>query len=124
MFRVIIAFFVSLCLVGCTSMKAVDVPSSGAAPQFSVGDTIRISTKEGASYKLKVTELSGNTVSGTDESGKRIKVAFDQIAAVQIEKRNVAKTAGAGIGAGLLIAAVLFVVGIIAFGKAIKSSGD
>lgn len=124
MFRAVIAFFVSLCLVGCTSMKAVEVPSSGAAPQFSVGDTIRVSTKAGAFHRFKVTDVSGNAVGGSDEAGRPVKVAFDQITSVQVEKRSAAKTAGAGVAAGVLILAVLFVVGIIAFGKAMKSSDD
>lgn len=124
MFRALVALLISVCLVGCTSMKAVDVPTSSRPPDFSVGDTIQISTKSGASYKLKVTELAQSSVSGTDDSGKRMKVRFDQIATVQVEKLSTGKTAGAGLGFSLLIVGLLFVVGVVAYGQGLKPSGD
>ena len=124
MFRTLVALLVSFCLIGCTSMQAVAVPSPGTPPSFSVGDTVQITTKAGASHTLEVTEVLRNAVVGTDESNKRIKVAFDQITAVEVKKFNTGKTVGAGTGISLLVVAVLFVVGVFAFGQAFTSSGD
>jgi hypothetical protein len=122
MFRAVIAVFVSVCLIGCTSMKAVEVPASGA-PQISVGDTVHVTTRTDTAYTLQITEISNTFMVGKDDAGRQSKIGFDQIKALEVKKSAAAKTAGAGLGAGVLVAVVLFVVGIIAFGKAMESSG-
>lgn len=124
MFKATVAVFLSACLIGCTSMKAVERPAVSAPSQIIVGDEVRVTTKAGKAYALEITEMADDAMIGRDDAGKLWKVPFEQIQTLEVEKLSAGKTAGATF-AGVGVAAVaLFVLGAIAFGKAIEDAGE
>lgn len=124
MIRTIIVILLCICMLGCTSMQAVEGPVLAEPTQLSTGDSVQVTTKAGRSYELTVTELSNDAITGQDDDGKLWKVPFDQVRSLEIERFNTAKTAGATAAGLSLTAIVLIVLGTIAFGKAIESGGD
>lgn len=124
MFKSTVAIFLSVCLIGCTSMKAVETPTSATPAQVVAGDQVQVTTKAGKLYVLEITEVSDDAMLGRDEAGKLWKVPFDQIQTLEVEKISAAKTAGATFAGVGVVAVVLFVLGAIAFGKAIEEAGD
>lgn len=124
MFKATVAVLLSACLIGCTSMKAVERPTVAAPSQVVVGDEVRVTTKAGKIYALEVTEMAVDAMIGRDDAGKLWKLPFEQIQTLEVEKLSAGKTAGATF-AGLGVAAVaLYVLGAIAFGKAIEDASD
>ena len=124
MFKATVAVLLSACLIGCTSMKAVERPTVAAPSQVVVGDEVRVMTKAGKTYAIEVTEMAVDAMIGRDDAGKLWKVPFEQIQTLEVEKLSAGKTAGATF-AGLGVAAVaLYVLGAIAFGKAIEDASD
>lgn len=124
MFRAAMAVLLSVCLIGCTSMKTVERPAISASEQVVIGDEVRVTTKVGKTYALEITEMADDAMTGRDDAGKLWKVPFDQIQTLEAEKISAGKTAGgtfAGVG---VVAVVLFVLGAIAFGKAIEDAGE
>lgn len=124
MFRTIVALMLSICLIGCTSMKAVEVPTATSTAQVEAGDKVRVTTKVGRVYALEISKMADDSMTGRDEAGKLWKVPFDQIQTIEVEKVNAGKTAGATFAGIGLAAIALFVLGTIAFGKAMEDSDD
>lgn len=118
------ALVLSVCLVGCTSMKTVEAPATTAPSQVEKGDAVRVTTKAGHTYALEITAVSDTAMTGRDDTGKLWKVPFDQIQTLQVEQISAARTAGATAGGIGIVAVTLYVLGAIAFGKALDEWGE
>ncbi len=123
MWRVIVALVSTMALIGCTTMKPLDVtrPASIGA-SVEVGDRVWIRTRAGQSLDLKVTAKSHDALTGRDAAGKHWKVPFDQIDEISAQKISGWKTAAASTLGVALVAAILLMVSVVAVSRAIEDS--
>lgn len=105
-------------LSGCVSMKTVALPAPGqpaAAVAVKVGDRIQIGLRTGETFLLKVTAVETEALVGRAEaSGQNVRIAYADIAKLQVQRMDAARTSLAGVGTVLIIigvAAAVFLLG-------------
>ncbi len=118
MFRFLMAVLISINLIGCTTMKAVERPTPSTANEVIVGDDVRVTTKAGKTYELEVTAVAETSMTGREKTGKLWKVPFDQIQTLEVEKVSAAKSAGLG----LAVTVLLGIAAVIATGYALEKA--
>lgn len=112
MTRLLLAVLISIGLIGCTTMKAVERPTPSTPNQVAVGDDVRVTTKVGKTYALKVMSVSETSMAGRDPAGKLWRVPFDQIQSLEVEQISGWKTAGATVAIVLAAMAALLVIAL------------
>lgn len=102
----------SLCLIGCTTMKAVERPTPALHSQIEAGDDVVVTTRAGKIYSLKVIQVSNDALIGSDQAGKRWKVPYEQIQAMEARRISGWKTAGMTAAVVIAALATVLVVGL------------
>lgn len=103
---------VCLALVGCTTLRRVDVADPQAL--FRPGDQLTLITKGNATIKMTVSGVTALAVEGAEhQGGGAVAVNFSDIASVERKERDAAKTT-------LLV--VLLLIGAVFFLKALAAS--
>lgn len=110
--RIALAALISISLIGCSTMRAVERPTSTRHDQIAQADQVRITTKAGKAYSLKVVEVAGTAMIGRDEAGKLWKVPYEQIESIETKRTSGWKTAGATVAVVIATLAVLIVVAL------------
>ncbi len=110
MIKVAIVVFLSLSLISCTTMQAVEASKTENPYQIESGDDIILSTLKGDTFALEIRSVSEDALVGADSRGKLWKVPYRQIASLQVEKVDAAKTVGISVLAWVVIVAVVSAV--------------
>jgi hypothetical protein len=117
-FAVALMTGVSVLFTGCVSMRSVPLPVSGQPAQtvaVKVGDKVQVQTKSGETFVFKVTSVESDTLVGkVDPLGKEVRIKYQDIASLQVERVDAVRTSLAGVGTVLIIvgvAALVFVLG-------------
>ena len=78
----------SLFLQGCSAMQAVPVPRSGSGTAaVQVGDTVEATTRAGEVRRFKVTGVTNEELQGAD-----VRVAYSEIATLEVARQDKSKT--------------------------------
>ena len=121
MFHKYLILFVSLfSIVGCTSMRPVDLSQSNFTDAFETGDRLVVYERQGRIIDMKFTGIENGVMFGSlyDNGLTSVEVVLKDIDKIEIEKISGAKTTGAIVGGIILlpIVAAGAVVGIAASG--------
>ncbi len=102
-------------LVGCTSMRTVDVAEPDFADQFETGDHLVVYEKQGRIVDMKVTRIEDDVLYGSlsDNGLRTVEVSLEDIEKIEIEKISGAKTTGAVLG-GIVLLPVVAVGAVLA----------
>ena len=107
-------------LVGCTSMRAVDMGQSNFADHFETGDHLVVYEKQGRIVDMKLTQVENGVLYGSlsDNGLTTIEISLADVEKIEIEKISGAKTTGAVIGGIVLLPVVAAgaVLGVAASG--------
>jgi preprotein translocase subunit YajC len=92
---VVLAFI----FMSCTSHRLVNPQPQSLHNELNAGDTVRIVTKEGRHVQFKIVEIRADSIFSQKE-----RIAFGEIAKIEKQKVDAAKTTGAVIlgAAGVL----------------------
>ena len=86
-------------------MRPIENPSpSTIRSKVDVGDDVHVVTKNGNSYELEITQVSEDAIHGTTPQGKRYKVPFAVIEAIEVSE-----VSGAKISGGILLTLVALI---------------
>jgi hypothetical protein len=104
-----------LAFTGCTTMRLVEERSPESIQQHVArGDDVRIAASDGKVYELHVTQVEAESLTGTAANGKRYKVHYSGIRALEVEEVSVLGTLAGGVG-------TLAVVGTVALAIALHN---
>ena len=106
MFSKKLILFVSLIpLVGCTSMRVVDLAEADFADQFEMGDHLVVYEKHGRIVDMKLTGVEDGILFGSLSANGLVPVEVDlaDVEKIEIEKISGAKTTGAVVGGIVLL---------------------
>ena len=111
--------FVSLfSLIGCTSMRPVDMTQTDFADAFETGDHLVVYERQGRVIDMKFTGIENGVMFGSlyTDGLMSVEVVLADIEKIEIEKISGAKTTGAVVGGIILlpIVAAGAVVGVAA----------
>ena len=124
MFRILVAIWVSISLVACTSLRPLPSGEAGQwRGQVHVGDDVSVAATNGKTYLLTLTEVDDQKIVGIGDN-KKVTIRYEQIQSLEVRKLSVAKTAGLSLGviAGVALAAIAFVA--ISFSNFLKDQDD
>jgi hypothetical protein len=82
-----------LMVTGCTSSYDVPLGAPGGRPEVSAGEPVQIVTTDGRRLEFTVARVDPDALVGPSE-----RVPFDQIATLEVERPDQAKTAAAVVG--------------------------
>jgi hypothetical protein len=121
MFHKYLILFVSLfSVVGCTSMRPVDMAQADFANAFETGDHLVVYEKQGRIIDMKFTGIEDGVMFGSlyTDGLMSVEVVLQDIEKIEIEKISGAKTTGAVVGGIILLPVVAAgaIVGIAASG--------
>lgn len=115
MFKILVAFWVSISLVACTSLRPMPPGEAGQwRGQVHVGDDVSVAATNGKTYLLTLTEVDDQKIVGVGDN-KKVTIRYEQIKALEVRKVSALKTTGAVAGGIVALAAVALAVAIIAF---------
>ncbi len=100
---------VSLCsLVGCTSMRPVNMERADFAEFFETGDHIVVYERQGRIVDMKVTQVDNGYIYGSLSADglTTVEVRLTDVEKIEIEKISGVKTTGAVLGGIVLIPVV------------------
>ena len=121
-FRSLVALMtgVSVLFTGCVSMRSVPLPVSGQPAQtvaVKVGDKVQVQTKSGETFVFKVTSVESDTLVGkVDPLGKEVRIKYQDIASLQVERVDAVRTSLAGVETVLIIVGVATLVFVLSGG--------
>ncbi len=98
--------FVSLfSLIGCTSMRPVDMTQTDFADAFETGDHLVVYEKQGRVIDMKFTGIENGVMFGSlyTDGLMSVEVVLADIEKIEIEKISGAKTTGAVVGGIILL---------------------
>lgn len=96
--------FVLICFsTACTTLSpvAADATGAGIRAEVKAGDTVRVSTADGASHRFQVSAVGesslvgtaiGTWERGTDVAGSRIELAYRDIRQIEVQHVSALKT--------------------------------
>jgi hypothetical protein len=92
-------------LVGCTSMRVVDMAPADFADQLEAGEHLVVYEKYGRIVDMKVTKIEDGVLFGSLSSNglQAVEVRLEDIEKIEIEKISGAKTTGAVVGGIVLL---------------------
>ena len=92
-------------LVGCTSMRTIDMAAENPADQFETGDHLIVYEKHGRIIDMNVTQVENGILYGslTNDGLTTVEVRVEDIEKVEMEKISGAKTTGAVVGGIVLL---------------------
>jgi hypothetical protein len=95
-------------LVGCTSMRTVDMAQSDFAASFETGDHLVVYEKRGRIVDMKLTQVDNGVLYGSlsDNGLTAVEVSLADVEKIEIEKISGAKTTGAVVGGIVLLPVV------------------
>ncbi len=109
-------FLVMFLVVGCSTMKPIDMPPEQVQQKISagevlgVGDAVKLTTKDNEVHEFKVTSLTDKQV-----LGENIEIAIDDIVAIETKQFSAGRTAAAAAAAGGTVL-LWIIVGALLFG--------
>ena len=116
----LILFLSVISLVGCTSMRTIDMAQSDFADHFEAGDHLVIYEKQGRIVDMKLTQVENDVLYGSlsDNGLTTVEVSLADVEKIEIEKISGAKTTGAIVGGIVLLPVVAAgaVLGVAASG--------
>lgn len=102
-----------LAFTGCSTMRLLDERSPASIQQnVGPGDRVRIAASNGKVYELTVTEVEADSLTGKAASGKRYKVQYAAINAIEVQEADVLASVGAGLGTLLVVSTVALLVAL------------
>ncbi|HEY4645746.1 MAG TPA: hypothetical protein VIH25_05645 [Steroidobacteraceae bacterium] len=108
----VIALIVTLnfILTACTSLQGVPLPGPdqpSATPAVKVGETVEVTTRAGEKLRFKVTSVETDAL-----VGEEVRVAYADMASLQVERSDGARTGVAAwiVGGILLTAALIWAI--------------
>lgn len=106
--RGLILFVSVLSLVGCTSMRTVDIAQADFAEHFEAGDHLVVYEKQGRIIDMKLTRVESGVLYGSlyDDGLTSVAVRLRDVEKIEIEKISGAKTTGAVLGGIVLLPVV------------------
>ena len=104
----LILFITVISLVGCTSMRTVDMSQSDFANHFETGDHLVVYEKQGRIVDMRLTQVDNGVLYGspTDNGLITVEVNLADVEKIEIEKISGAKTTGAVVGGIVLFPVV------------------
>ena len=95
-FRNAVVGAIIVSLTACSTMRAIENPGPQTIrDRVEVGDEVRIVTTKGAVYELEVSKVEEQSLTGVAGNGKRYKVPYALIQAIEVEEVSEGKTRGA-----------------------------
>jgi hypothetical protein len=101
-----IALITAVMLAACTSLRTIPIEAGRVPEGVEPGDTVVVTTRRGEKLQFEVVRLDSDALVGEDT-----RVAFEDIAELQVEKPAPAKSVG--LFAGGVVAVIAVVVGIV-----------
>jgi hypothetical protein len=119
-FAVAILTGVNVLFTGCVSMRSVPLPVSGQPTQtvaVKVGDKVQVQTRSGETFSFTVTAVESEALAGKSEAvGNEVRVKYQDIASLQVERVDAVRTTLAGVGTVLIIVGVAALVFVLSSG--------
>ena len=111
MFRLVMVPFTLAALLGCTTMRPLDVSDPmSVRVSLDPGNHVTVVTAQQQTYELQLTDVSGDALSGVDAHGVIQKVRYADIAGLEVRRFSHLKTNSLLVGtsvASVLLIAVL-----------------
>lgn len=102
-----------LAFTGCSTMRLLDERSPASIQQnVGPGDRVRIAASNGKVYELTVTQIEADSLTGKAASGKRYKVQYAAINAIEVQEADVLASVGVGLGTLLVVSTVALLVAL------------
>ncbi len=107
-------------LVGCTSMRPIDMAPADFANHVETGDHLVVYEKQGRILDMTVTHIEDDVLYGslTDDGLTTVEVRLADIEKIEIEKISGAKTTGAVVGGVILLPLVAAGAVLVGMGEA------
>ncbi len=123
--RLLIFLFTAASMVGCTSMRPLDLEKVELSEVLETGDRVIAYEKEGRVVDMTLTRIENGVLIGshTDSGLTVVHVRIDDIEKIEAEKISGARTTGAVIGGLILIplvAAGAVIVGAAAVAEEVQ----
>ena len=107
---------------GCTTMRTMENSDPAVSvSQLAIGDKVEVITNDGGKYRFKVLAIDDEQVTGEViipgqvSSDETVSLQIDEIRFVSRAEFDGVKTAAAGVGAGVLAAALAFAFFVLTF---------
>ena len=103
--KLIVILIAGISLMGCTTMKPVDIRKSDLTEQLDGGDHLVVYEKSGRKVDMTLTLIDADYLRGTlgENTSVPVEVHIDDIETIESEKIAVARTAGAILGGIVLL---------------------
>jgi hypothetical protein len=102
-----IALTTAVMLAACTSLQTVPIEAGRAPEGVAPGDTVTVNTARGETLEFEVVRVDSDALVGEDT-----RVAFEDIATLEVEKPEPVKTVG--LVAGGVVTTIVVVLGALA----------
>ncbi len=106
--KIVSVVLIILIVSGCSTMKPVEMPPDrvqqkiSAGEVLSIGDKVKIATRDGEVHQFKVTEINDQQIQGDG-----IEIPIDEIVAVETKEFSLGKTAALTSGTVVLWALIV-----------------
>ena len=108
MFRLVMVPFTLAALLGCTTMRPLDVSDpESVRVSLAPGNHVTVLTAQQQTYELQLTAVAGDAMSGVDANGATRKVPYADIVKIEVRRMSHWKTNGLLIGTSVV--SVLFI---------------
>jgi hypothetical protein len=98
LFKAVTVVLTLLAFTGCSTMRLLDERSPASIQQnVAPGDRVRVAASNGKVYELTVTAMEADSLTGKADNGKRYKIRYAAINAIEVQEGDVGKSIGAGL---------------------------